>query len=124
MWSVPISTGTSVRAGDCSRSATRHRSVRLRHLHARLLEAVPERLDSVEHLVRALEELLLVEAGAAVGVDQLGHGVRGMLVLDAVVPGEERESQFGALTITIRVEALDELLPEARRRPVLDRERR
>src|SRR5579884_3794981 len=119
MWSVPSSTGTSVRRGDCRTSATRGPAAQGDRA-ARGVETVPEHLDPVEHLRGALEELLLVEAGTAVGVEQLGHGVRRVLRLDAVVPGEEGEPQVGTLAVAVRVEARDELLPEAGGGPVLD----
>src|SRR2546421_12637760 len=45
-----------------------------------------------------------------------------MLVLDLVVPDPEPEGQHRALAVLERLQPGDELLPEPRRRPVLDGE--
>ena len=57
----------------------------------------------------------------AEGLGQLVVGVRGVLVLDLVVPGPEGQRQVGALAGLERLEARDELLPEPGGGPVLHR---
>src|SRR5262245_65440217 len=46
----------------------------------------------------------------------------GVLALDAVVPGEERQAQVGDARLLDPEQAVLDLLPEAGRGPVLDRE--
>ena len=87
-------------------------------------EAVPEDLHAVEHGHARADERLLAEFGRVVaGLELLPH-VRLVLVLDLVVPGEERERQIGHLARLDPLEAGNQLLPEAGRRPVLHCERR
>src|SRR5215212_8871030 len=62
-------------------------------IDAVLLQPVPEDGDAVEHLPAALEKLLAVEVGVKIRLLQLLHHVAGVLALDAVVPGEERQPQ-------------------------------
>src|SRR5690606_24781683 len=93
-------------------------------LHPRLVvgpQAVPEGLYAVEHPRRPGEEAVLVEPRLRPRLGQLVGGVGGVLVLDPVVPGPERERQVEALAVPEGLEPGDELLPEPRRRPVLDR---
>ena len=63
---------------------------------------------------------LLVEPRLGVRLDELVRGVGGVLVLHLVVPGPEGERQSGALAGLEGLQPGDELLPEARRGPVLD----
>src|SRR5438128_12646913 len=87
-----------------------------------LVEALPERLDAIEHLATGLDELVLLEVHREVLLLELRPGMRGVLVLHPVVPGEERDRHLRFLPFLEDLEALDQLLPEARGRPVLDRE--
>ena len=56
-------------------------------------QPVPERLHAVEHPGGAGEEALLVEPRLGERLDELVVGVGGVLVLDLVVPGPERQRQ-------------------------------
>src|SRR5437660_20098 len=85
-------------------------------------EAVPEGLHAIEHLLRPLEELFLVEARRVERLPELVGGVGRVLVLDLVVPGPEPERQQRGLPLLECLEAGDDLLPEPGSRPVLDRQ--
>src|SRR5712664_3579798 len=85
-------------------------------------QAVPEGPDTVEHVPGALDELLLVEPRHGEGLLELVGGVGSVAILDLVVPDPEPERQHGALALLERLQSGDELLPEPRRRPVLDGE--
>src|SRR3954451_24049237 len=70
------------------------------------------------------EEPVAVEAGGEVDGLELLHGVAGVLGLDAVVPGEEGDAEVRVPLPLDRHEPVLEVLPEARRGPVLDGETR
>src|SRR5205823_2226689 len=86
------------------------------------LQPVPERGHGFQDLAAALEEPGPVEVGVEVDLLQLLHCVAGVLALDAVVPGEERQTQARNARLLDLQQAVFQLLPEAGRGPVLDRE--
>ena len=96
------------------------RSSRCRSPGPVLPQAVPEHLDAVEHLRRAGEEALLVEARRGERLGQLVGGVGGVLVLDLVVPRPERQVEGEPLALLEGGQPGDELLPEPGGGPVLD----
>src|SRR5262245_58528405 len=87
-----------------------------------LLQAVPENRHAVEHFAAAVEELLAVEPRIEVRFLQFLHDVAGVLALDSVVPGEERQAQVRDARLLDLQQAVLDFLPESRRRPVLDGE--
>src|SRR5262245_14631492 len=87
-----------------------------------LLQAVPEGGDGVEDLAPPLEEPGTVEGGVEEDLLELLHGMAGVLRLDAVVPGEEGETELGVAALLDGHQAVLQLLPEAGGGPVLDGE--
>src|SRR5262249_42758519 len=87
-----------------------------------IFQAVPEDRDGIEDFTRAPEEPGLVEIRIEEDLFELLHRVAGVLGFDAVVPGEKgdfQRRQPGRLDLE---QAVLQLLPEARRGPVLDGE--
>src|SRR5262249_36790149 len=117
-WSMRFSAMSSVAMPGSPFGSVHHTAAPI------VLESVPEHGDGVEHLVRPLEESRLIELRREEHLFELVHCVLGMLGFPAVVPREESNLQVGKPGRLDVQQAILELLPEARRGPILDREAR
>mmetsp|Transcript_1027 Transcript_1027/g.3015 ORF Transcript_1027/g.3015 Transcript_1027/m.3015 type:complete len:223 (-) Transcript_1027:263-931(-) len=90
---------------------------------AGLVEAVPEDGAGVEHGVGGVDEAAVVGDEAPIdGFLELVHGVLGVLGLEALVKAPEVGGRAKPARGVEPVEAVDEIVPEAGVRPVLDGE--
>src|SRR5690606_12678841 len=85
----------------------------------------PEDMHAVEHLDGAGDERVVVEARIADHVLDLVVGMPCVIAFEPRVPDEKADVERGeAAPRGVAPPAFDELVPEARRGPVLDRPRR
>src|SRR5690606_5751755 len=86
------------------------------------VQAAPEHEHAVEHAPRVLDEDVLVDGALLEEVLDLVVGMPGVIALELRMPREEAHvERHEAAAFRVAPPALDELVPEARGRPVLDR---
>src|SRR5690606_6648152 len=86
------------------------------------VQSAPEHEHAVEHPPRELDEDVLVHGALLEQVLDLVVGMPGVIALELRVPREEADvERHEAAAFRVALPALDELVPEPRGRPVLDR---
>src|ERR671933_579936 len=90
-------------------------------VEAVIVESIPEKSDRIQNLPPSLNELSSVKVWVEVDVFEFFQGVPSVLRLNAVVPGKERQTQVRVICLFDAHQTIFQFLPEASRRPVLDR---
>src|SRR4028119_613121 len=90
-------------------------------VEAVIVESIPENSDRIQNLPPPLNELSSVKVCVEIDVFEFFQRVPSMLSLNAVVPGKERQTQVWVMCLFDAHQTIFQFLPEASRRPVLDR---